>query len=723
MESATDRLNVPTNILDVPTNLVRMKSGGATAPCLPGYANDPCRISGPVEAWRIMMSLKSGLLSETTWALDTLTILLYDDTTVGFFRLANLPGLLDTIIEHFRRNLINVFGILSDSEVDVGVPKKFIYGQKDEEDEDKTCSETLTQLCRAEENFSAVIAGDYVDEDKGFSSGVYDWAHGGGDTTIHIETHFETDVGFYEGRVSQNQTEPKNEGNTFESSCENKIKNDIAWVGSTDDHRKESSAEELQKETKCAVKNEVVKHVNGENNKDDEKPRKLSNSSGNVNRVYNGLKSSELRRTKADSVDNESELVLEVSTDKKHRNEIMKCSVKQEIFCNGEDRIVAERSDHDRTEVKFEQASRDLVKDEDPSSALIKRLKADLDLDVDSVSEDVEDVSNAEICKLQSVESSEVECEIKREFPLSTLTWSQDSAIRCCTCVSNIIRSLSFIPGNDVEMARHPSLLLILGKLLLLHHKQKKGRRESVDGQYNDEPCWWHDCLETVREHALVTVANIAGYLDLSLLTDTVSHPLLDGLLHWIVCQSATAVDSLGTTAVTSLSPKHLVLETLAKMSVLESNVDFILMSPDKTRLSKVYEYLVKLFSDKTNEVTREFALVLLSSLTQADEGIASSCSEKNLITVLVGFLEDAKERVEAMAAHGIHPGLFHPDDMRVSMGMLRRAAGLLACIAKRTNSAHLIPYQERILALSMSRLLDIEVHSYLSNVLYNLPR
>ena len=38
MESVTDNFNVPTNVLDVPTDLVRMKSRGADAP--PGYAND-----------------------------------------------------------------------------------------------------------------------------------------------------------------------------------------------------------------------------------------------------------------------------------------------------------------------------------------------------------------------------------------------------------------------------------------------------------------------------------------------------------------------------------------------------------------------------------------------------------------------------------------------------------------------------------------------------------
>ena len=45
---------------------------------------------GTPEAWRVMMSLKSGLLAEGTWALDTLNILLYDDSTVGSFNLSQV---------------------------------------------------------------------------------------------------------------------------------------------------------------------------------------------------------------------------------------------------------------------------------------------------------------------------------------------------------------------------------------------------------------------------------------------------------------------------------------------------------------------------------------------------------------------------------------------------------------------------------------------------------
>ena len=49
--------------------------------------------AGTPEAWRVMMSLKSGLLAESTWALDTINILLYDDSTVGSFNLSQVKAI------------------------------------------------------------------------------------------------------------------------------------------------------------------------------------------------------------------------------------------------------------------------------------------------------------------------------------------------------------------------------------------------------------------------------------------------------------------------------------------------------------------------------------------------------------------------------------------------------------------------------------------------------
>ena len=105
-----------------------------------------------------------------------------------------------------------------------------------------------------------------------------------------------------------------------------------------------------------------------------------------------------------------------------------------------------------------------------------------------------------------------------------------------CNRVSNIIRNLSLVPGNDVQMAKNPSLLLIVAKLLLLHHAKLR-KTLACDSQYNDSDCRWQDCLDIVRENTLVTVANIAGFLDLSLLAGDVNCLLLDGLIT-LACSS-----------------------------------------------------------------------------------------------------------------------------------------------------------------------------------------
>merc|ERR1719412_1080384 len=62
------------------------------------------------------MALRSGLLMESTWALDTLNVLLFDDYGVSYFGLGNMPGLLEALLEHWRASLIAMFGISEDLE-------------------------------------------------------------------------------------------------------------------------------------------------------------------------------------------------------------------------------------------------------------------------------------------------------------------------------------------------------------------------------------------------------------------------------------------------------------------------------------------------------------------------------------------------------------------------------------------------------------------------------
>ena len=57
------------------------------------------------DANKIMMSLKSGLKVETTWALETLTVILFDDVTMHHLTIDSLPGIVDCLLEHLQNHL------------------------------------------------------------------------------------------------------------------------------------------------------------------------------------------------------------------------------------------------------------------------------------------------------------------------------------------------------------------------------------------------------------------------------------------------------------------------------------------------------------------------------------------------------------------------------------------------------------------------------------------
>jgi hypothetical protein len=58
---------------------------------------------------KLLMSLRGGLLAETTWALDTINIMLTDDETHTYFHLKQIPGLLQAIVDIYLKCLTQIF--------------------------------------------------------------------------------------------------------------------------------------------------------------------------------------------------------------------------------------------------------------------------------------------------------------------------------------------------------------------------------------------------------------------------------------------------------------------------------------------------------------------------------------------------------------------------------------------------------------------------------------
>uniref|UniRef100_A0A8D3A4Z6 ARID domain-containing protein n=1 Tax=Scophthalmus maximus TaxID=52904 RepID=A0A8D3A4Z6_SCOMX len=618
----------------------------ATMPVLKPRRKLISKDTGTPEAWRVMMSLKSGLLAESTWALDTINILLYDDSTVASFNLAQLPGFLELVVEYFRRCLIEIFGILEEFEVGTVAHKSLLdppSNQKEEEpihdqetDSDKNKEDEDREEKEGEESKNgAVSKKESVDQpvaelepkpqqaskyDKlpikivqkedliedmterlgyvtEFTSGLLHWQAGGGDSTSHIQTHFEP------------RTAPP-------ARADEKIRNES---------RQENTAEDGKKQ--------APKHITA-------------------------------------TID--------------------------DVLCARVDAL------------SYAHPARSL-----PSYPF--RVHPDGEKDHITLLED------------------EPRC--LDEAPLSTLSGWQDSLSKRCLCVSNIVRSLSFIPGNDSDMSRHPALVLLLGRLLLLHHQHPE-RNRSPPGYQRDEQReqglssskeeWWWECLSLLRENAMVTLANISGQLDLSTYSDTICLPVLDGLLHWMVCPSAEAQDPFPSAAPHSLlTPQRLVLECLCKLSIQDGNVDLLLATPPFSRQEKLFTVLVRYVGQRKAQVYREMAVAVLSHLAQGDPTAARAIAmQKGSVGNLVGFLEDGVSMAQYQQnPHSLlHMG--HPPMDPPSINMMCRAAkGLLAMAKVEENKTEFVLYESRLLDISISSVLSAGVVDIICQVLFHLGK
>ncbi|KAM8974902.1 AT-rich interactive domain-containing protein 1A [Pelodytes ibericus] len=608
----------------------------ATQPILKPRRRLTAKEIGTPEAWRVMMSLKSGLLAESTWALDTINILLYDDNSIMTFNLSQLPGLLELLVEYFRRCLIEIFGILREYEVGEPAQKTLLNpstceshnplpgdadlsegedcqsvtdGDRQSEDEGEEERKAFSAPCAASEDFQrqaskfdklpvkvvqredafVLDCSHQLGRRQEFESGLLHWRIGGGDTTEHIQTHFER------------RPEPSIRRRTLNKrrSREQQIPTAEDTTPTIDD-------------VLCARPNSLPPEA-------------------------------------VETTEN-SEFAWGVSPPPQNRHGLK-------------------------------------ILEDEPRS--------------------------------------------KDETPLCTLEEWQDALSRRCVCISNILRSLSFVPGNDLEMSKHPGLLLLLGKLVLLHHKHPQRKQAPLTYEKEEErdqgvSCnkaeWWWDCLEMLRENTLVTLANISGQLDLSPYPESICLPILDGLLHWAVCPSAEAQDpfvTLGHNAV--LSPQRLVLEALSKLSIQDSNVDLILATPPFSRLEKLYGTLVRFLSDRKNHVCREMAVVLLANLAQGDNLAARAIAlQKGSIGNLLGFLEDslaATQFQQSQAAHLHGPSApFEP----TSTDMMRRASKALLALAKvEENHTEFTLYEARLLDISVSPLMNCSVSQVICDVLF----
>ncbi|XP_069028589.1 AT-rich interactive domain-containing protein 1B isoform X2 [Embiotoca jacksoni] len=622
----------------------------ATPPKLKPRRRLTAKDTGTPDAWRVMMSLKSGLLAESTWALDTINIQLYDDSSVGSFSLTQLPGFLELIVEIYRRCLIQIFGILEEYEVG-SEGQKTLLGPLPEEEEEE------------EEEEEPPAAASETD----------------GQSTEEQRRSEET---------SPPLTAPEDETEDGKPAVKVEVK---------EEHREQAEPRPRQasKYDKLPIR---VEEKGEEWEEVEERWAKLSRPNGFISGLLHweagGGDSTEHIQT-------HFEPRMGGSTPERGR---------REGGGGGPEKETGKEEEEDSVERNLPEGTPQETQEKEQGC--------------------VSEVGGQRSPARSPISQQEDEPRCWDEAPLSTAESWQDSLAKRCVCVSNIVRSLSFVPGNDAVLSRHPGLVLILGRLVLLHHHHPRRRRTRPAYQREEErglACsrdeWWWDCLAALRENTLVTLANVSGRLDLSLYPENICLPVLDGLLHWMVCPSAEAQDPFPSAGGGSaLSPQRLVLECLCKLSIQDRNVDLLLATPPFGRQRQLFSTLVRLVGERRSPVCREMAVAVLSNLAQGDPAAARAVAlHKGSVATLIGFLEDSV----AAAQHQQNPlgaAAAPPEPPSVNM-MCRAAKALLAMAKVEDNRTEFVLHESRLLDISLSAALGSSVAAIMCEVLFKIGR
>ncbi len=623
----------------------------------------------------MMMSLKSGLLAESTWALDTLNILLHDDRTVGFFYLKHHHSLLNTLVDHFKMTLSEIFDLTFE---DTPIYQPGFEGKELCSDSIEDTKELFSERMVTDFDVALTNSSSADKENKAIVpvSNVFDPEEmhlGRSDDLGHIQIpSVDTSLFFPEPNVDLSMM-PQSKRKQLESSSK------LQRVDQT------PVTVLLKREL---IMSQIPLHRNG---------RPLRSPRGRERSFLEEMR----RRESIGRADVEGNTTSSKDTGS-----------------SGEPRkegAVINHSVRPRLDSVFTSPGGRTLGLSPPTFV------------------------------------EEHEIHHKEQNPLWTVSPAREKLQSRCLCISNILRSLSFIPGNDHEFSQHAGILLILGRLLLLHHdhlihskrkaqplrtsstsdekKSSLGEKLTLKPEEKKFPScedyWWWTCLDGLREDTLVILSNVSGQLDLSVFPELISYPIIDGLLHWSVCPSSLATDPLpDTAAVTSLSPQRLVLETLSKLSISEVNVDLILATPPLTRLDLLFSRLGQFIGDKRHPVVRQFALVLLSNLAQGNDASSRLIGQQKMIVILLlQCLEIAEHN--ACSSSGKLVGGYNPEDPNsLSVAMLRRAATTLHCLSKiPANRTILLCHRDRILYLCASAYIEHSVSSILMDILFELGK
>ncbi len=387
------------------------------------------------------MSLKSGLLAESTWAIDALNILLYDDSTIAYFHLKHFPGLLNILIEHFLKCLKLIF---NENEFSDLFMNDYLLNQQDDNNDDE-----IDQI----NNDNVVYENEAIDEINKKKHNNHNHLNGYSNHNDHNEESSSSSSSSLSSSKIKQLNNSIDNYKILKINFNDKItrKRFLHYYKSVKYNDSKCCLESFDYNNKLLAKYQQKSESNENNqssNVASNKKHELNNyilTSFNsnddletLNKLFYGTKFYEQTQELKNNSSSNEEI--------KHKNKKIKTTNYNHQEYNNNSKFI-------KLHQEFSVSNCNGIEPQ-----------------------------NAKFYEDQPLQSDE-----EQLFKLNNQ--KNNELISRCTSISTIFRNLSFVPGNDVELCKNNVFLKILARLLVFKHKHKIGinNKNSENGIHDEE--------------------------------------------------------------------------------------------------------------------------------------------------------------------------------------------------------------------------------------------
>ncbi len=214
-----------------------------------------------------------------------------------------------------------------------------------------------------------------------------------------------------------------------------------------------------------------------------------------------------------------------------------------------------------------------------------------------------------------------------------------------CSCLTTIIRNLSFIEENEF-LANDRCLLDILERILNCSHQDMHDifdyessedflqiftKSSSTDTKIDHSFSCLNDCnqqhLMYLLDNTFITLSNLSTSINLCHCHSMTRFRLINAIIHWIVCSLSFANETFismieeDKNKIILISPRQISLQIFAKLCTNELNVDFIFLNLNFQQL-KFFSHTLLSIMNSTNpeDINREYSLMIICSLCKRNQ-------------------------------------------------------------------------------------------------------